>query len=262
LSFFHVKKSSRYKKEYAQSSSAWKKYVLITFVAFVCGGGSVLAYHFFFKAPQNNVPTVEGYAAPSRTYVAPQNEKTVQKIYDLDQSVERPIVEKILPSQDPSDTVAPLVKDTVPSKSTASTELALAPKVEPQKNSEPSPVAPKEGDVDIESQPQKPLTPLSPARPPLQSTQESERKPPSAVPLPSKHIPGRRIQVGPIFEDLPRAKAFLARLQTKAKGYTFVLQAREVQKVMRYRLVTQHPLTPSQIQSLTHISMQISKDHP
>lgn len=257
-----MKKSSRYKKEYAQSSSAWKKYLLITFVAFVCGGVSVWGYHFFFKAPQNNVPTVEGYAAPSRTYVAPQNEKTVQKIYDLDQSGERPIVEKILPSQDQSDAVAPLVQDTVPSKSTASTELALAPKVEPQKNSEPSPLGNEERDVDVASQPQKPLTPLSPTRPPLKSAQEHGQKPPSALPLPSKQSTGRRIQVGPIFEDLPRAKAFLARLQTKAKGYAFVLQAREVQKVMRYRLVTQHALTPSQIQSLTHISMQITKDHP
>lgn len=253
-----MKKSSRYKKEYAQPSGVWKKYLLITFIAFSCGGLSVLGYHFFFKTSQNNVPTVEGYAVPARTYVAPQGDKTVQKIYDLDQSGERPIVEKILPSQDQSDVVTRPVQNAVPSKSTGPTELASHPKVEPQKNTLSPPLENENIDLNTDAQPQKMLPPLPPVKPP---SQESDRKPRPAPASSSKHISNRRIQVGPVFENLQQAKAFLAQLHTKAKGHTFVLQAREIQNGTRYRIVTQQALTPSQIQALTPLIPQRAKEN-
>lgn len=221
-----MKKSSRYKKECAQSSSAWKKYLLIPFVAFSCGGLSVLGYYFFFKAPQQNVPTVEGYAVPARTYVAPQGEKTVQKIYDLDQSGERPIVEKILPSQDQ------------PNTTTHPGQEAISPKSTPPANPEPPLENNNSLDLNIDAPPQK--------TPP----QVSDHKPKAAPSSPLKHTSSRRIQVGPVFNDLQQAKAFLAQLHKTAKGYSFALQAREVQTGTRYRIVTQHALTPAQIQAL------------
>jgi hypothetical protein len=243
-----VKKSSRYKKEYAQSSSAWKKYFLVPFVAFSCGGLSVLGYYFFFKAPQQNVPTVEGYAVPARTYVAPQGEKTVQKIYDLDQSGERPIVEKILPSQDQPNTTTHPVQEAVSPKSTTPRSPEPPLKVEPQKNTLSPPLEKDDSlDLNMDAPPQKTPSPLSPVKPP----QASDHKPKAAPASPLQHASSRRIQVGPVFNDFQQAKAFLARLQKTAKGYSFALQAREIQNVTRYRIVTQHALTPSQIQALT-----------
>lgn len=222
----------------------------------------MLGYYFFFKAPQQNVPTVEGYEAPSRTYVAPQGEKTVQKIYDLDQSGERPIVEKILPSQDQSEPIIHPAQDTVSSKNTAPTELTSYPKVEPAKNTLSPSLENECLELNMKAQPHPTPPPSIQVTPPLAPSQAPDRKTKPAPSSALKHIPNRRIQVGPIFDDLQQAKAFLARLHTKANGHALVLQARKVQNVTRYRIVTQHALTPSQIQELTPLISHTAKVHP
>lgn len=179
------------------------------------------------------MPTVEGYVAPARTYVAPQSEKTVQKIYDLDQSGERPIVEKILPSQEQAKTVPPLAP--VPLKSPPLEESP--PKPDAAASEEPL------GLLEEKAQQNPPQTEVNPA------SQGPNAKPAAATPPKSKAP--QRIQIGPVFDTLTQAKVFFARLNAKAPGYRFSLQARKVKNVTRYRIVNQNPLTPAQIQALT-----------
>ena len=215
----------------------------------------MLGYHIFVTPPQKSIPVIEGYEAPSRTYVAPQGDKTVQKIYDLDQREERPIVEKILPVQDQPDVLSNAVPEETSKQNTAS----VPPKAETLQPPAAAQSEPEDLETALEETPSKPV---DSGKVLAESVQKVERTPQPVPPALVKQAPSRRIQVGPIFNDLTRAKTFLTQLQHKAKGYSFALQGRETPQGTRYRIVTQHALTPSQIQALTRLIGQDTRIKP
>ena len=262
-----MKQPLRYKTKnsYPPKVVLWKNYLIVMACSFVGGGISVVAYKFFSAAQKNHIPVVGGYGLPVRTYVAPQEEKNLQKIYDLDQE-EAPIVEKILPYSD--------VPETSHVQSTSEKDLKssshnLTPGV-PKDDGSPETPAPSAK----ESMTQTPkLTTPSMSKEDLPKSVNKNvdsglgKNSSSGTPLPYKkaeprHESGQHLQIGAVFSDLNRAKEFVVRLKAKAEGYNFKIQSRTVKGKTVYRIVTHNPLLPEEIKKLLQLVPSLKSSSP
>ncbi|GAJ46695.1 hypothetical protein HE1_01034 [Holospora elegans E1] len=253
-----MSRSLRYKeKNYSQSKPVlWKRYLLLVVCGFMGGGLSVLGYYFFSVSQKTSVPVVQGYDFPVRTYVAPQEEKNVQKIYDLDQE-EAPIVEKILPYQDFSKTPGEKKSDPDSNSQNLSTESSSNSYPKDKNSLEESckrdekKKASSDGSALV-----KEVSPnLLNKQPPSSSLEKKEAAP---VHLEEAKKPSlsscERAQIGPVFSDLAQAKEFLIKLKAKAEGYDFVVQCKAAKGKKLYRVVTKKALTPQEIKKLLKLT--------
>lgn len=253
-----LKKSLRYKQNHSGSYSQRKKYALVIAGAFF--GGVLLSvggYRFFLAPSNDRVPTVAGYAFPVRTYVAPREEKNTQQIYDLDQVEEAPVVEKILPCQDVTESIP--AKTLLPREST--TESA-----EKLEHSKPEESSDQKQSLTLKSQdtPKLNATDVKGASQTERSILEEKKhnqlhKVAPNTPEKLHSALKRRVQIGSVFSDLDRAKSFLVRLRAKAEGYRFALQSRAINEKIMYRVITQDALTPEQIKELHGLVPLLSK---
>ena len=233
--------------------------------SFIGGGVSVLAYRFFYAVPKNHIPVVGDYGLPVRTYVAPQEEKNLQKIYDLDQE-ESPIVEKILPYSDVPEPSA--VKDCSEKDSKF-----------PSQNVKPG--VPTDGDL-LKTPPlsskeflnqtpklSKPSSPKGSLPKTVSKNVDSglEKSTSGVAVLPCKKVEPesnlrQRPQIGPVFSDLNRVKEFLVRLKAKAEGYDFKIQSRSVKGKMVYRIITQQALDSEEVKKILHLAHSLRSASP
>ncbi|WP_129591780.1 hypothetical protein [Holospora curviuscula] len=208
---------------------------------------------------KSSIPIVKDYGLPVRTYVAPQEEKNVQKIYDLDQE-EAPIVEKILPYNDLPETSvsAPPLEKNSSSPSLSSERLKDKEGVKSSEDKQKDPVPPALP-ASKEELIQKPGTQKSSVSRPFSddlSDHLGKKNAPGVTLFPSKKAPnslGRRPQIGPIFSDLNRAKEFLVRLKAQAEGYEFTIQSRAEKGKMMYRIVTKKVLDSKEVKKLSEL---------
>ncbi|ETZ06757.1 hypothetical protein P618_201048 [Holospora obtusa F1] len=259
-----MSRSLRYKeKKYSSPKpNLWKRNTLLVVFSFIGGGVSVLAYYFFGTPSKTGIPVVQGYGFPVRTYLAPQEDKNVQKIYDLDQE-EAPIVEKILPYQDLAKSCVEPFVDVKPDETFTNSPCEAKKILQPSSNTNPESKKEQKSLNDLKTPAVKHSTiPNHSVESELTEKhkgEDAEKKISSAdiekkTSKNSSHTLEKSGQIGPVFSDLGRAKEFLVRLKAKAEGYSFSLQSRSVKGKILYRVVTKNSLSSQEIKKLLELA--------